>query len=166
MRTSLLPIVAMLGLCVAVLPVAIAANQDAGDTLPRLPGALTFGPATVWSQGSTTDWVFHPLSNPMPSDDIVSVRVDMSLDQDTGNCSARPALRYGSDGVNWDPSKEITAVFVNAPNVDFGGNYIDLTQLAGTTPKALVQFGVQVRNQSGGAIEFCNAQLRVQIKRT
>lgn len=144
---------------------SIAADLEAGDTLPRIPGAVMFGPKTVWTQGSTADYVFHPLSAPMASDDIISVRVDLLLDQDTGNCSARPALRYGSDGTNWDSSKEILGSYISAPQISYGGAYVDLTSL-GVTPKAMVQFGVQVKNSCGTATEFCNAQLRMQIKRS
>jgi hypothetical protein len=144
---------------------AWAANQEADDTLAKVQGSQIYGPDVVWSQGSTTDYVFHPLSPPMPSGDVIAARVDTLMDQDTGNFKLRPALRYSFDGTNWDNSQYILSSYQTTTGVEVGTSFIDLTSL-GSNPKTWMQFGVQVANESGGSREFCKAAIRVQVKRT
>lgn len=142
---------------------ALTAPADA-DTLRRLPRTWLWGPTPTWTNGTTTTPIFFPLSDPMESSGLISVRVSIEMGQDSGNCKMRPALRYSDDGVTWDPAKEIVAAYRTTEGTDYGTTYIDITGLAGTTVRAFVQFGVQVVNEAGAARENCNATIRVEPK--
>lgn len=155
---------AILGLIIGS-STGIAADEQAGDSLPDVPGAWRYGPDVVYSKGSSTDWMFHPMSRAIGVAEVTAIRVSMKLDQDSGGCAARPALRFGDDGLTWDNAKEIDTNFFNAPGIVYGGAYVDILGL-GTAPRNYVQFGVQVRNTSGSNLEFCKATLAVQVKQS
>jgi hypothetical protein len=46
--------------------------------------------------------------------------------------------------------------------IDYGSTWIDLTSLA--TPKNFVQFGIHAANESGSAVNICNASLMIQAR--
>ncbi len=157
---------AMSRLCSAVLAamvLTVLAAGPANATIPRVRGSWLFGPAPVWTDG-TANPSFRPLSEPMESKSLLSVRVSTEMSEDSGNCKMRPALRYSNDGVTWDAPKEIVSTYRTTEGTDWGTVYIDITQLAGTASRAYVQFGVEVANEAGSAINICNATIRVEPK--
>jgi hypothetical protein len=115
----------------------------------------------VWTDGTTTA-KFHPMSKPIEATGLIAVRVSTEMGEDSGSCKIRPALRYSDDGVTYDTSKEIVATYRITEGIDWGTTYVDITTLAGTTPRAYVQFGVHAANESAGAIQVCNATIRVE----
>lgn len=76
---------------------ALVATPAARATLVDAPGAYLLGPKAVWTDGTSTP-LFHPLSRPMSSAGLNDARVSTSMEQDSGNCKIRPALRYSNDG--------------------------------------------------------------------
>lgn len=158
-----MPLRRVLQLVVAVLVLIATSAGPAFATIPRTKGSWLFGPSPVWTDGSTNP-SFRPLSDPMQAKGLISVRVSTEMSEDSGNCKIRPALRYSNDGITWDADKEIVAGYRTTEGVDWGTTYIDITTLAGTTPRAWVQFGVQAANEAGTAINVCNATLRVEPK--
>lgn len=144
----------VLALLVVTLPAAQA-------TLRRVPGSWMWGPRPVWTDG-TANPMFHPFSDPIDAGTVTNARVSIEMDQDTGNCKIRPALRYSDDGISWNSAVAIISTYRDTAGADYGSTYVDLTGL--TTPRTWVQFGIQAANQSGSAIEFCNATLLVQPK--
>lgn len=140
----------------------ISRGAEAWATIRRAPGAWLFGPHTVWTDGTTSP-TFHPLSDPMATRTVTNARVSFELDQDTsGLCKIRPALRFGNDGVSWDSAAAIDTTYRTAAGVTYGTAYVDLTAVA--TPRTWIQFGVEVANESGGAVNLCNASLMVEPK--
>lgn len=140
---------------------AFLSSQAALATIRRVPGAWLWGPRAVWTDGTATP-MFHPMSDAIDTGSVTSARVTLEMDQNTGNCKIRPALRYSSDGINWDSPAYIVVTYRTTAGIDYGSTWLDLTTLA--TPKNWVQFGVQAANNSGAAIEHCNASLMVQPK--
>lgn len=132
-------------------------------TLQRVPGSWVYGPKAVWSNGTISP-IFVPLSEAVESAGLISARVSTDLDANSGDCQIRPALRYSSDGITWGTAKEILTPWVSTNGPSYGDSYVDLTTLAGTPAKTYVQFGVQVRNGSAGAIQICLASMRVEPK--
>jgi hypothetical protein len=139
------------------------ATPGAEMTLTRVTGSWVYGPKAVWTLGTTSPH-FVPLSEPVESAGIINVRVSTEMESNSGDCQLRPALRYSADGVNWDTPKEILAGWRTTNGIDYGQTYIDITALAGTPAKTFVQFGVQARNGSNGAIQLCLASIRVEPK--
>lgn len=147
---------------VIVCLVLVFTGPSAWATIRRAPGAWVFGPKTVWTDGTTSP-VFHPLSDPLASRSVQNARVSIELDQDiSGLCKIRPALRYGSDGVTWDGDALIDSTYKTSAGITYGTTFVDLTGLG--TAKTWVQFGVQVANESGSAVNLCNATVMVEPK--
>lgn len=126
------------------------------------PGSWKFGPETVWTNGSTSN-LFQPLSDPMPSAYIVQGRISMEITESTSNnLRTRPALRYSSDGVGWDTSAAIDTTYVAGDGTQAGTTFVDLTTVA--TPKAWIQFGVEVKNNTAGDYELGHVVMIVEPK--
>ncbi len=130
--------------------------------LTRAPPAMLLGPQAVWANGSQ---MFHPLAGPMASANMTSLRVSYELSQDSGDCKLRPAVRFSGDGVTWGSVKELDSTWLIQDAVRYGEDFVDLLSLTSTPPKSWLQLGVQVANESGGALTVCNATLRVESKR-
>ena len=101
------------------------------------------------------------MSRSLDARGLIAVRVSYELTADSGDCEIRPALRYSNDGVAWDTPKEIVATYQNGTGPTWGTTYIDITAL-GTSPRAYVQFGVEARNGTAGAIQLCAATIRIE----
>ena len=134
-------------------------DSPAGATIRRVPGAWLWGPKAVWTDGTATP-MFHPFSDAIDTGTITFARVSLEMDQNTGNCKIRSALRYSSDGISWDSPVAINSSYRTTPGIDYGTIWVDLTSLA--TSKNFVQFGIQAANNAGSNIETCNATLMVQ----
>lgn len=153
-------------LLVAVLILSINTASGATELLRRVPGSMVFGPRAVWTNGTTTA-IFHPLSDAMPTASMTDVRVAFALSELYSNCRIRPAIRFSSDGVNWDTAAPIDSTnldYVTTEVITYGSQYIDITGIAGTSDKGWVQFGVQAANTGVTNAGFCNATLRVEVK--
>ena len=141
-------------------------STSAFATLPTTPGAILTSPKATWSKGSTSTWVFHPLTPKMASMSMVAFRISTEMSQDTGACEMRPAVRFSDTGLDWDASQNVhtsTAALI-ADGVSYPtGGPVGLGTLL--NPKAFIQFGVEVKNQSGTSTEMCNAQIRVEVER-
>jgi hypothetical protein len=98
----------------------------------------------------------------MSSAGLINVRVSTEMDETSGNCKVRPALRWSNDGINWDAEVNIVAGYRSTVGIDYGSNYIDITALG--SPKPWVQFGVQAVNTSGTRVEICGATVLVDPK--
>jgi hypothetical protein len=155
LRTSF-PVLALL------LVFAFFGEANATDvTLRRTPGSMLFGPAPAWATNTTE--VFFPLSDPMPSAGMISVRVTTAVTQRTGFCQIKSALRYSSDGVGWATAVAIVDTPVDPQNSPlFDDDYVDITALG--SPRPWIQFGVLVSNSEGTGISLCNATLLVEPK--
>lgn len=103
--------------------IALVATPAARATLVDAPGAYLL-PKAVWTDGTSTP-LFHPLSRPMSSAGWSDARVATSMEQDSGNCKIRPALRYSNDGVTRDSAKEIVASYRTTEGTDYGTTYVD-----------------------------------------
>lgn len=141
----------------------LPAGAVAEMTLRRVPGSWVYGPKAVWTDGTTSAF-FVPLSEPVESAGIINVRVSTDMESNSGDCQLRPALRYSPDGVSWGTPKEIVGTWRTSNGPDYGQGYVDITALAGTPAKTFVQFGVQARNGTAGAIQLCLASIRVEPK--
>lgn len=131
--------------------------------LKRLPHTLLFGPIPVWTDGTTTADLFHPLGPGIESAGLLGVRVSTEMDQNSGNCKIRPAIRYSNDGLGWGGDVLVVAAYRSTPGIDYGSTYVDLSTL-GATAGAYIQFGVHARNTSGTRIEHCNATVLIEPK--
>lgn len=99
----------------------------------------------------------------MSSAGLLNARVSIELGEDSGTCKMRPALRYSDDGVTWGTANYIvSATYRETNGITYGTAYSDLS--GQETPKPWIQFGVQVANESAGAIQLCNATLLVEPK--
>lgn len=137
----------------------LALTSAAHATIRKVPGSWLWGPRAVWTDGSASP-MFHPFSDAIDTGNVTYARASIEMDQDTGNCKIRPALRYSDDGINWGSAAAIITTWRATPGIDYGTTWVDLTALA--TAKNWVQFGVEVVNESGSAINHCNAALMIQ----
>lgn len=138
---------------------AVSAAQA---NIRRTPGAMQWGPEGVWTNNTTND-IFFPMSEPMPSNGMNTVRYIQEMGQSTGNCQIKAAMRYSGDGVGWDAPQALATAYVVTNTVDVGTGYVDI--VTGKTQKPWVQFGVFARNiGAGSAFEMCNATLQLQSK--
>lgn len=146
-----------------ILLLTLAGAHTASATFRRPAGAYLFGPEVIWTDGTGTE-VFHPLSDPMPSANLAYARVQFEVSEATGttNLRAKSALRYSPDGVNWDTAQPINSTPLQGSGIQPGTTFVDLTALAGVTPKAWVQFGVLAKNNSGSTYELALAALLVE----
>jgi hypothetical protein len=153
-----------LGALAALGLLCIATSAMAATLLRRTPGSRLAGPVAVWTDGTTTP-VFHPMTEPIATAGLVSVRVSFQLSEIAGPCRIRPALRFSNDAVTWAGDVALDATnlpYTGINQVVYGTGYIDTMSLA--TPGAWVQFGVQAANASAGAVGLCNATLRIEEK--
>lgn len=134
---------------------------QAGPVLRPAAGARFFGPLSVWTAGSTSTPIFHPLSPPLPSAGVVSGRFAVQMTQDSGDCKLRAAVRFSNDGVTWDAAKEVSVTYVTDDTVQYNTAYVDLLALAGTPARSWLQYGVEVVNRTGATVALCNGALRV-----
>ena len=140
---------------------ALSLPGEAMATLRRTPGSWLFGPRPVWTDGTTSP-TWHALSEPLSSAGMINVRVSTELDESSGNCKIRPALRWSNDGVAWDADVAIVTTYRSTVGIDYGSGYVDITALG--RPKPWVQFGVEVANTTGTRVELCAATVLVDPK--
>jgi hypothetical protein len=139
--------------------------QTARATLPATPGAILSAPTAVWSTGSTSTPIFHPLTTRVATMSLVAMRISTEMSNDSGDCEMRPAVRFSDDGLEWDSSQNVHgATYLSTNSSSYPSSPESLATL--TNPKAFIQFGVQVKNDgSSGEIQLCTAQIRVEVER-
>lgn len=99
----------------------------------------------------------------MPEDStgLTHVRPTMEVAQSSGAVKMRPAYRYGNDANGFDPAVALDAA--NLTQINNGtkyGGYIDVQANA----KLVIQWGVEVCNDSGTAVEMGMVTLRIDRK--
>lgn len=148
-----------------LITVVLGGTAFAVTTLQRTPGSWFYGPSPVWTAGSTSNHNFFPLSPRMQFNTVSAARFSYQMTNDTGDCKLRAAIRFSNDGIEWDTAEDVVSAYSDADNeVIYGTSYVDLTAVAGTTPRAWVQFGVEAVNRSTSNVAFCNATLRIEPK--
>ena len=155
MMLSSRPAMLWLTLCALVLLLPVKAYA----TIRKVPGAWLWGPKAVWTDGTSSP-MFHPFSDAIDTGSVTYARASIEMDQDTGFCKMRPALRYSDDGITWGTPVAIIAGYRATIGIDYGTTWVDLTGLA--TAKNWVQFGVEAANESGSDVNHCNATLMIQ----
>ena len=123
--------------------------------MPCDDGSHTFGPIPVWSNKTSATWLFHPLTGPLDSSKISSVRASFEMAQSTGLCTIRPAIRMSNDGQTWDTPVAIGAQTQSADGTNYGTSFTDVSST--TQAKQLAQLGIECQNVSGTATEMCMA---------
>lgn len=133
--------------------------------LRRTPGSWLYGPEAVYTvigAGPASVVTFFPLSEPVSTAGLPGARFSTQMTVDSGDCKLRPAVRFSNDGVNWDPAKEVNAIYVTDETIQYGTLYVDLMTLQSTPPRAWIQFGIQTLNRTTTNNAFCRASLRVE----
>lgn len=141
-----------------------ALSHEASSATPRRPpGAYSFGPKTVYTNGAAADF-FNPLSEPMASRQLMGARVTMEVTEaaNVANIKMRPALRWSADGVAWDTAVAINAGYVTGNGPQSTATFTDFSGLG--SPKPFVQFGVLTYTINGSAYEMANVVLIVEPK--
>jgi len=134
-------------------------SRPAEALLRRVPGSYLFGPKPVWT-ASTTE-AFFPLSDPMPSAGLLSVRVSTEIAEKVGNCQVRAGIRYSYDLKTWANAVVIDTTYVSNPATpDFNDDYTDISANARTW----IRFGVLASNTVGTDFSACNATLLIEPK--
>lgn len=113
----------------------------------------------VWSQKSTSTWIFHPMSEAMDTVGVNHVRVSFSLEQSTGLLKIRPAFQVSNDGLTWDTPVAIGTDTRNTDGTTFADEFVDISGT--TTTRLFLRFGVQVQNDSGTDVELGRVTLRI-----
>lgn len=139
----------------------------AAELLRQVPGSWYYGPETLYTvigAGPASVLTFFPMSSAMTSSSVAKARFAWQMTQDSGDCKMRPAVRFSSDGLNWDAAKEVSAgaAYATDETVRYDPAFVDLQGLAGTTNKTYMQFGLQTLNRTGTAVAFCRGAMRVE----
>lgn len=119
----------------------------------------TFPDRPVWTEKSTSTWVFHPMTESQPSTGVSKVRASFALEASSGALTIRPALQMSNDGVTWDTAVAIGTDTLTADGTNYADSYEDMSST--TQAKLYVRFGIQATNSSGTALEMGRATLRI-----
>jgi hypothetical protein len=121
----------------------------------------TFGPLPAWSIKSTSTWLFHPVSTFEDSTGLTHARPTLEVSQSSGAVKGRPAYRYANDPAN--PDQPVALDAANNTQVNNGtkfGTYVDVQ----ANSKLVIQWGVEVCNDSGTSVEMAMFTLRIDRK--
>ncbi|MFZ5478330.1 MAG: hypothetical protein ACOZNI_16300 [Myxococcota bacterium] len=159
----LIKVTRIFALFALLLGVMFAFAPDADSATPRRPpGAYYFGPEVVYSNGTQVDF-FNPMSDPMPSRQLMAGRVTLEVTEVTSsNIKMHAALRWSADGITWDTPQVIYAGYVTGNGNQTAGTFTDFSGMG--TPKPFVQFGVLTQTVSGATFEIARATLIVEPK--
>ena len=130
--------------------------------------SFNYGPFVVWTDGDTT--VYHPLTPPIETRNIKSVRISLEMCQSTGGITVTPSLDLSNDGVSWGSSSPIqnnatnaAAVTLSADGVTYDDEFVDLS--ATVAQKRLARIGVSVANSgTTGNNELARISLQIETK--
>jgi len=127
--------------------------------------ARTFGPIVVFTSGSTSSWLFHPVGPPEPSSQVgTMMRPNLNIQQTSGNVKIRLAMRMSNDGLTFDTPVAIGALERAQLGAAYGSSFSNLaTTLAS---KRLVHFGIESVNDSGTRVEVASASAELDYERS
>ncbi len=91
---------------------------------------------------------------------IKRVLVQMEVENSTGDTTARPAVRYSSDGDGWGAATDIGSETRTDNGVISSTTWNDLPG----TPGLYCQFGANVYNTANSGLEFCRITMRVDTR--
>ena len=118
----------------------------------------------LWSEGSTSTANFVPATGPISTTQIDTGRVSRWLEGATTNATVVPAYRMSEDGgLTW--SSTITEIGSYDATAGWVSNDSTVTTVS-TDQKLYVQFGFNVKNGTGTAIESAQGKLRIAIAPT
>ena len=132
---------------------------------------FTYGPATVWSYGTTE--IYHPLSPVLETMDVQLVRIGLEMSQATGSqgdITVTPAFDVSDDGVNWTTSASTilpsgAVVSCDDNEVVYDNEFVDITSVTnGTDTKRYMRFGVKVVHDTDYTLGICRVSLQVDIR--
>lgn len=125
--------------------------------------SLAFGFSNVWTKGTTSDEIFHPLTGPMNSCEVHDVRPSLELRRNSGNLSCRAAFQYSDDLDTWDTAEGFGPATSATEGHHYGTSFTDLTTGAWTR-RLFVRFGFICKNDTGTQMEFAQARLRIDFE--
>lgn len=117
----------------------------------------------LWSQGSTSTALFHPMTAAINASEVHKVRASFAFYSSSGNCSVRAALQYSDDAQSWDTESELGPAFSASEGWSYGTSFTDVTT-GSPTRKIWIRFGLVAKNASGTSIEFCRAKLQLDFE--
>lgn len=125
---------------------------------------LTLGPFTVWTQKSSSTYLFHPASSPESTVNWRDVRGSVENRASSGAISTRIVYRLSNDGVTWDNPLALYRS-PNNPQVQtndgtsYGSGFVDLS--ADIQGKQWIQWGVEAVNSSGTSTELATVTVKL-----
>ena len=124
---------------------------------------LTFGPQTVWTQGSTSTAMFIPLGGPVNSNELHSVRASFEFRDSSGDMKVRPAIQYADDpNGTWDTAEPFGPAYSSTEGDTYGTSFVDVTALG--TRKLFARLGAVCLNVSATQVELAKVSLRIDIE--
>jgi hypothetical protein len=141
------------------------------DLRPVVGGSLAASEVKVFTSGSTSTRVFHPLLSGVAFEDITELRSTVQVESGSGAILAIAGWQLSDDGLTWYDAAGTAGAFTT-----FGGEQTNDGTTYGTTfatqtvadgnKRRKVRFGVGVKNQSGTNNETALVSLRVDYRRT
>ena len=141
------------------------------DLRPVVGGSLAASEVKVFTSGSTSTRVFHPLLSGVAFEDITELRSTVQVESGSGAILAIAGWQLSDDGLTWYDAAGTAGAFTT-----FGGEQTNDGTIYGTTfatqtvtdgnKRRKVRFGVGVKNQSGTNNETALVSLRVDYRRT
>jgi hypothetical protein len=142
------------------------------DVRPVVGRTLSVAESKVFTSGSTLNYLFHPLTEGVPFEDIAELRSTIELQAGTGAIKAIAAWQLSNDGITWYDGTGVVGSFTT-----FGGEQTNNGTTYGTTfstatvadlnKKRRARFGLAVKNETATTSnETAVASLRVDYRRT
>ena len=149
---------------------AIEMGQAALRLTPGDVGGQTrvAGPSKVWSDGTTTQ-IFHPLTGPMPLEQVDSYRGSLEMQGDSGDAQVQLAFQVSDDGITWysGATSAPAGLFATfgaertSEGITYGSTFTTLTM---DVPRQLIRWGLACRNVAAGVSESCAGSLRIDVR--
>jgi hypothetical protein len=127
-------------------------NGDCKATTRRMRRAL-------WSKGSTTNAVFHPLVR-VNVNEAGSVRVSYDLESKTPDGTVRRAYRTSDDGFTWNAPVEFGAAYSGSEGWSWGTSY-DMPVVT----NQIVEYGLNVKNAQNANVEMFQVVALVDVRK-
>jgi hypothetical protein len=125
------------------------------------------GTATALSNGTTDTFTFYALTPWMSTAGVAKVRAAVEMTGDTGDCEIAPAYQIADQVESPTPADgcQIGTNWQDGNGIDYQAAYTTIvTGTYGTEKKLFIRFGVRVKNGTQGAIQGCQASIRVDIQ--
>lgn len=151
----------------------IARNSSVGSSRPQnaqvkmyisyrnTGGQTLLGAAMVNSSGSTSNYAWHPMTDPVPVGNIASWRVSFEMSENSGASSLVAGYQVCDSVDSWDSDATLTGQSdITTNTVAYGTTFTS----ASFGAKQFVRFGIRCKNASGAKTEMANATLRVDLR--